>query len=146
MAKDGVADKYSVQHLPTMNPPFPSDGGRTVNASGEMAQIVSNEHLRHVVYVDFKPDGRPRGNHYHVKMQMHGLYVIKGELSVMLVDLDDGSHSSITLRTGDLIRIRPRCAHVFVAKEYTQAIELNDTPFDPTDTIPYAIIEAKENT
>lgn len=142
MASGGVASKYTVQHLPIMDPPLPHSGGRMVNSSGEMAQIVGDESVRHVVYIDFKPDGKPRGNHYHVKMQTHGIYVIKGELRVTLVDIEDESRDTVTLHAGDFIRIKPRCAHVFVAQEYSQALELNDTPFDPADTIPYVILEA----
>jgi dTDP-4-dehydrorhamnose 3,5-epimerase-like enzyme len=141
----GVAGKYSVQHLPVVDPPLPHSGGRMVNASGEMAQIIGNEPVRHVVYIDFKADGKPRGNHYHVKMQMHGIYIIQGKLRVTLVDVDDESRDTVTLQAGDFIRTKSRCAHVFVAEEYSQALELNDTPFDPADTIPYVILKtAKE--
>ena len=138
----GVDEKFSIHHLPLTTPPLPLNGGRMVNASGEMVQIIGDEPVRHVVYIDFKPDGRPRGNHYHEKMQMHSIYIITGKLKVTLVDIDDKSQETVILRAGDLIRIHSRCAHVFVAQEYSQALELNDTPFDPTDTIAY-IIEQK---
>lgn len=139
MASNGVADKYSVQHLPIMDPPLPNDGGRMVNASGEMAQIIGDEPVRHVVYIDFKQDGKPRGNHYHIKLEVHGIYVIKGTIRVLLEDIDDKSQAMVTMRAGDFIRIKPRCAHVFIADEYSQALELNSTPYDPADTFPYTI-------
>ena len=144
MASTGASGKYSIQHLPVMDPPLPDSGGRMVNASGEMAQIIGNEPIRHVVYIDFQPDGKPRGNHYHVERQMHGVYIIKGSVTVTLVDIDDKSHETVTLQAGDFIRIGSRCAHVFVAQEYTQALELNDTAWNPADTIPYTVIKPAE--
>jgi len=138
MAKTSVNSKFSIQHLEFSEPPLPRTGGRLMTPSGELAQIISDETIRHVAYIEFKPDGKPRGNHYHATMN-HAVYVIQGKLRVTLLDLDDMSRTEVNLVSGDIIRIKPNCVHVFVAQEYSQALELNDTAYDPADTIPYIV-------
>jgi quercetin dioxygenase-like cupin family protein len=133
---NGVADKVSVTHLPFLEPPLPSTGGRIETPAGELAQIISGESMRLVTYIEFQPDGEPRGNHVHRK-KVEIIYVIKGKLRVTLEDSDDHSRKEVTLEGGDLIRLQPNCAHVYKAEEYTQAIEMNEVPYDTTDTFPY---------
>jgi len=138
MVNGNVTDRFSVQHLSFTEPPLPASGGRLLTPAGELSQIISNEAIYHIVYIEFKPDGKPRGNHYH-KVMNHAIYVIKGKLQVTLVDLADTSRTTVEVVAGDLIRIKPNCAHVFRALEYSQALELNSTPYDPDDTIPYTV-------
>jgi len=144
MANSDLAGKFSVQHLDFMEPPLPASGGRIHTPAGELAQIVSDGNIRHLVYLELKADGKPRGNHHHTKVQSHGFYVIKGKLLVKMVDLGDGSRAEVTISTGDVMRIKPGCAHVFIALEDTQAIEFNNAPYDPADTIPYVVDSGKQ--
>jgi dTDP-4-dehydrorhamnose 3,5-epimerase-like enzyme len=138
MTNSGVTSKFSVQHLEFMEPPLPKSGGRVATPAGELAQIVSGETIHHIVYIEFKPNGKARGNHFHKKMS-HVFYVIKGKIDFLLEDLEDHSRARVTLKTGDLLRIRPNCAHSSLAQEYSQVIETNNMPYDPADTIPYVM-------
>lgn len=138
MAKDGVADKFSVQHLDFVEPPLPASGGRLMTPAGELAQIISGEAMRLITYIEFKLDGKPRGNHFHRK-KVEIIYIIKGKVRVRIEDLSDHSRATVDLASGDIIRIQPNCAHVYVAQEYTQALELNTVPYDPADTFPYVL-------
>jgi len=135
----GVHDKFSVHHLDFMEPPLPASGGRIMTPAGELAQVISGEAMRLITYIEFKPDGKPRGNHFHRK-KLEIIYVIKGTLEVTLEDLADHSTETVGLIAGDIIRVQPNCAHVYKTLEYTQALELNEVPYDNADTIPYTVV------
>lgn len=122
-----------------MKPPFPKTGGRGLSPAGEMAQIINGDAMRLVTYIEFTMDGKPRGNHYHTK-KTEIIYVIRGHLRVFFEDLDTHERFDISAKTGDLIRVQPNCAHVYVAQEYTQALELNEVAYDPADTFPYTVL------
>lgn len=133
-----MADKVSVQHLPVMQPPLPSTGGRFSSPAGEMAQVINGEAMRLVTYIEFRADGKPRGNHFH-REKVEIIYIIRGRLKAIYIDLDANQRQEVELKTGDLVRVQPNCAHVYIAEEYTQALELNAVPYDPADTVPYQI-------
>ncbi len=133
-----MANKVRLVSLPVMSPPFPVSGGRGLSPAGEMAQIINGDPMRLVTYIEFQADSAPRGNHYHNK-KIEVIYVIKGRLRVFFEDLDTHEHSQIEMKTGDIVYVQPRCAHVYVAQEYTQALELNEVPYDHADTIPYQV-------
>jgi uncharacterized RmlC-like cupin family protein len=133
-----ASKKVRLVSLPVMKPPFPRTGGRGLSPAGEMAQIINGDAMRLVTYIEFQPDGKPRGNHFH-RQKMEVIYIIKGHLKVFFEDLDTGELQTIEMRTGDMVYVQPNCAHVYVAKEYTQALELNEVPYDSADTIPYEV-------
>ncbi len=132
-----ISDKVSVRNLPRVSPPIPQGGGRIQTAAGELTQIVNGDLFRFVVYMEFLPDAAaPRGNHYHAA-KTESLYIIKGRLRAVYQDIDTERTLETELGEGDLVAIQPRCAHVYYALEYTQAIELSTEPYNPGDTVPF---------
>lgn len=134
-----IADKVSFRTLPVTVPPTAPGGGRIVTPAGELAQVFSGQDFRFLAYLEFKANlSMPRGNHYHA-VKTESLYVITGRLRAVYRDIETGETLTRTLSAGDLVTIKPGCAHTYFPEEYSQAIEVADTAYDPADTIPYAI-------
>ncbi|MGW1062182.1 hypothetical protein [Micromonospora rubida] len=135
-------EKVQVRRLPVTTPPVPPGGGRIQSPAGELAQVVNGDIYRFLAYLEFRPDAtKPRGNHFH-NHKSETLYLISGRLRALYHDLDSGERAEMTLEPGDLVTVHPRCAHVYYALEHSQAVELADQPYDPTDTHPYEVGEA----
>ncbi|MFG1775444.1 cupin domain-containing protein [Micromonospora sp. NPDC049051] len=132
--------KVRLRRLPLTSPPIPAGGGRIESPAGELAQIVNGGTYRFLAYLEFRPDARPRGNHYHVH-KTETLYVISGRLRAVFRDLDSDERTELTIGAGDLVTVQPRCAHAYHAQEHAQAVELADTPYDPTDTHPWDVAD-----
>ena len=129
-----IDDKIVVKKLEIQQPPISSIGGRIFTPAGEIAQIMSGLLIKYIAYIEFNNDPElRRGNHYH-KDKEEFLYIIKGKLKAIYKDLDTETIKELILETGDLIYIKPRCAHVYVPLEYTQAIEFSPFEYDPKDT------------
>ncbi|GAA5183538.1 hypothetical protein GCM10023322_23050 [Rugosimonospora acidiphila] len=127
--------KVSVRRLPDVAPPIPEGGGRMTSDAGELAQIANGEPFRFLAYLQFKPDkGAPRGNHFH-RVKNETLYVIGGRLRARFRDIDTGESMDLLLEPGDLVTVAPRCAHAYLPLEYSQAVELSPSVYDPTDTL-----------
>jgi dTDP-4-dehydrorhamnose 3,5-epimerase-like enzyme len=124
--------KVALRRLPVKDPPL-TGGGRLRNETGELAEIVSGPAFRFLAYVDFAAAGAERGHHVHER-RIESLYVISGSLSAIFQDLDSGETGRLALAPGDLVVVQPRCAHAYVAGEYSQAVEFAPEPFDPEDT------------
>ncbi|MGH4019120.1 MAG: cupin domain-containing protein [Pseudonocardiaceae bacterium] len=117
--------KVAIRSLPLTQPPIPEGGGRIQSTAGELARVVNGEQFRFLAYIEFRNDGPTvRGNHYH-KQRTEILYVISGRLQAGYLDLDTGKSMKTILRGGDLVAIRPKCAHVYYPLEYSQAIEMS---------------------
>jgi dTDP-4-dehydrorhamnose 3,5-epimerase-like enzyme len=110
-------------------------GGRIITSAGELAQVVNGQQLfTFLAYIEFQSDNdSPRGNHYHSNKEEF-LYIIKGKLKAVYKNLETEEMVELLVGEGDLIHIKPGCAHVYYALEYTQAIEFSPHTFDPTDT------------
>ncbi len=131
--------KVTIRSLPLTRPPIQAGGGRILSAAGELAQIVNGEQFCFLAYIEFRNDPPVvRGNHYH-KRRTEILYVISGKLQAVYRDLDTGESMEVILRPGDLVTIYPECAHVYYPLEYSQAIEMAATTYDPLDTVPCQI-------
>lgn len=113
------------------------DGGRILLPAGEFAQVANGGAARFVAYLEFLAGpGRSRGNHVHAR-RTEILYVIRGRLRARWRDVAGGDRVERVLTAGDLVTVSPGCAHAYEAIEYSQAIELSDTPFDPEDVTPF---------
>ncbi len=130
--------KVTIRKLETKSPPLDSNGGRILTPAGEIAQIVSGNSFNFLAYIEFENSKAPRGNHYHT-VKEEFLYVIKGRLRAIYKDIDSGETEEVILETGDLINLKPQCAHVYFALEYTQTLEFSNFPYDPTDTQRYVL-------
>ena len=130
--KELLKGKVIVKRLKIKSPPL-KNGGIFISPSGEIAQIVNGETFDFLAYIEFKysPE-HPRGNHYHTKKEEF-LYIIKGKLRAIYLNIDDGEREELVLETGDLVNVKPRCAHVYYPMEYTQTLEFSSSIFDPLD-------------
>jgi mannose-6-phosphate isomerase-like protein (cupin superfamily) len=116
-----------------------AEGGRIMTEAGEITQLVSGPVVRYVAALEFRyPPPLPRGNHYH-QHKHETLYVVYGRLRGIFVDIDTAEQTTVELVAGDLVVIQPRCAHVFVPLAASRAIEFAPEPFDPADSIRFAI-------
>jgi quercetin dioxygenase-like cupin family protein len=135
----GVMDKVAIRRLPDVVPPIPQGGGRIVTPAGELAQIVNGEAYRYLAFLEFHPDpNAPRGNHFHAVKTEH-LYIVDGLVRATYRDLDTDETAEVELVAGDLVIVRPRCAHAYVALEHSHAVEFSPLDYDPADTIRYVL-------
>jgi len=67
------------------------------------------------------------------------MYIISGRLRAEYMDLDTGESMKAILQSGDLVTIKPRCAHAYYPLEYSQAVEMSATIYDPADTVTHKL-------
>ncbi|MBN8582494.1 MAG: cupin domain-containing protein [Anaerolineae bacterium] len=139
--EDVIANrKVFVRKLEVMEPPLPKSGGRVHNSSGEIAQIINDFEIKYIAYIDFIEDSKtPRGNHYHQEKDEY-LYIIKGKLKAIYVDIETEEREEFLFETGDIINTKPKCAHVYFPLEYTQLLEFSPNVYDPSDTRKYIVV------
>ena len=117
----------------------PEVRARISSPRGEMAVLADGTTpIRHLAYLELRP-GMPRGNHYH-KLRHEYFYLISGELTLHLADLDSGASASVQMSTGDLAYIGPGIAHVLKPGHAGQGVEFAAEVFDLTDVYPHALL------
>ncbi len=135
-------NKISVKKMNVFSPPIIGelkDGGRIMMPTGELTQIVNGKSFKFLAYIEFDNDTSVvRGNHYHLVKEEH-LYLIRGRLQAVYKDIDTEEMEELVLEAGDLIVIKPRCAHVYFPLEYSQSVEFSPSEFDANDTYRYVI-------
>lgn len=105
---------------------------------GELAQFYTGEEgMRYVAFVELRA-GTKRGNHYH-KIKREWIYVISGELSLVLEDIASGMRDGFTMIGGDLAIIPTHIAHALHVRQPGQAIEFSPAAFDAVDSYPYPL-------
>lgn len=122
----------------------PGDGApalkRLMLPQGELAQFYDSDlPIRYLAFVELRP-GCARGNHFHQVKEEH-IYLIAGEMELLVCDLDAGARCTIILRAGDYVAIRPRVAHTLRPLAAGQAIEFSPTRFDPADSFSVSSLE-----
>jgi mannose-6-phosphate isomerase-like protein (cupin superfamily) len=136
-----LAGKVLKQSLPVLPPPLGADAPalrRLLLPQGELAQFYdADKPIRYMAFLELRP-GRLRGNHYH-KLKEELLYIIQGELSLLVQDTLNGTRDSVPLRAGDLALIRCGVAHALLAAAPRQAIEFSPARFDPADSFPFPL-------
>jgi len=117
---------------------------RIYSDKGEMAQIINrkDDSFRQIVYwdIDSPRTGVDRGHHYHLK-KSDRLYVISGEVELLLEDPQTGEKNKAHLKTGDRVLIAPGVAHAVRSLTYAQVLEYAPAPYDPADTYPYKLTQ-----
>jgi len=109
---------------------------RLLLPQGELAQFHSSpEGMRYLAYVELRA-GAVRGKHYH-KFKEEWIYIISGEVSVVVEDIASRSRDTVTIASGDLVFIPTGVAHALHVKESGQAIEFSPVAFDPADSYAY---------
>jgi dTDP-4-dehydrorhamnose 3,5-epimerase-like enzyme len=108
---------------------------RLIEARGELALIEDGRSFRHLGYFSLRR-GRNfyRGGHYH-RSKVEHFYLIRGRITVRLVDLETGKRATVELREGQRVTIHPGCAHRFEATADAHVIEYYDSLYDPEDDI-----------
>ena len=131
-----LGGKVSKQSLPVLPAPAGGEAAqlkRLLLPQGELAQFYdAAEPIRYMAWVEIRP-GCARGNHYH-KVKKEFLYVIQGELCLVVQDLEHGARDSVPLQRGDVAVIETGVAHAMRAAAPGQLIEFSPARFDPADT------------
>jgi hypothetical protein len=105
---------------------------RLLLTQGELVQIHdSDEAARYISCLELLP-GTVRGNHYH-KFKRESVYLMRGELSLVVRDIDSGARETVSLRSGELVRIEVRVAHAMVVVAAGFAVEFAPIRFNPDD-------------
>ena len=135
-------DRVIVESLPIGGPDAAER--RIFSDKGEMAQIINRPDaaIRQIVYwdIDSARTGVDRGHHYHRK-KTDRLYVISGEVELLLEDPQTGAQERVILRAGDRVQILPGIAHAVRSLIKSQVIEYSPDPYDPADTYPHRVGE-----
>ncbi|MDI9569607.1 MAG: hypothetical protein QM278_02545 [Pseudomonadota bacterium] len=133
-------DRVIVESLPVGGPDAAER--RIFSDKGEMAQIVNRTDaaIRQIVYwdIDSARTGADRGHHYHRK-KTDRMYVIAGEVELLLEDPRTGARETVALQAGERVRILPGVAHAVRSRIRAQVLEYGPDPYDPADTYPYRL-------
>jgi mannose-6-phosphate isomerase-like protein (cupin superfamily) len=133
--------KVLKQSLPVLPLPLGPDAPalkRLLLPQGELAQFYdAAEGVRYLAFIELVP-GQVRGNHYH-KVKEELVYVIQGEVLLIVEDIDSKERASVELRTGDFGMIRTGVAHAYRTVSAGQAIEFSVARFDPADIHRYPL-------
>jgi len=133
--ESALKNKYKLTKLP-ITEEFLREK-RLIQERGELVLITDGHIFKHITYFSLKPGSNYyRGGHYH-KKKTENFYVITGKLRLVLKDVETGEKEEIILTAGDKLTIKPNCAHIFFAVEFSQVIEYYDSPYDPKDDFMY---------
>ena len=131
-----LSGKVRKRSLPAFQPPTGSDAPalkRLLLPQGELAQFHDGpEPIHYQAYIELR-EGTVRGNHYH-EVKEEFIYLIQGELLLVMEDIDSRTRESVSLQTGDLVVISPRVAHALKILKHGHAIEFSTARFDVADT------------
>ncbi len=112
---------------------------RLLLPQGELAQIHNgNPGIRYLAWIDLS-SGSARGNHVH-RRKDESIYLIAGELRVVVEDPASGERGEVRMQAGDLIRIPPGIPHALQPLVDGHALEFAPDPLDPADTFPHRLI------
>lgn len=105
---------------------------RLLLPQGELAQFYdADEPVRYLAFIELR-EGGARGNHYH-KIKEEWVYLIQGEVQLVVEDIESKVREVVPLQTGDLAIIQPGVAHVLRTIRPGQAVEFSKVRFDPAD-------------
>ena len=134
--------KVSTQTLPSFQLPLPPDAPtvkRLLLTQGELAQFYdADEGVRYLAFIELRP-GTVRGNHFH-KVKVEWVYVISGEVLLIIDDIETKARQSVPLRTGDLAVIQTGVAHALQVVQAGQAVEFSAARFDPLDIHKFPLV------
>lgn len=127
--------------LPALTPPTAPGAPvlkRLLLPQGELAQFWDGEQpINYIAYIELRP-GTVRGNHYH-KIKEEHVYVMQGELTLLLEDVQTHDRDSVPLKGGELVTIPTFVAHALRVSANGSAVEFSPARFDPVDTYKFAI-------
>jgi quercetin dioxygenase-like cupin family protein len=127
--------KVTKRTLPLVQPSSTPDSRtlkRLLLPQGELAQLYDgDEGIRYIAQIELQA-GSVRGNHYH-KIKQEWIYVMSGELALIVEDFESKVRESIPLLAGDLAFIKIGVIHALQVTKSGQAIEFSTSRFDPAD-------------
>lgn len=137
-----LSGKVTRQALPALQPPTVAQAPalkRLLLPQGELAQFHDGDPVVHyIAAIQLKSD-TVRGNHYHDEKQ-EWIYVLSGEMLLVVKDLESGEREQLPLAPGDLVYIAPRVAHAMQVLTPGFAIEFSPNRYNPADTFRTALI------
>ena len=134
----GKVVHHSLPQVPAPPPPGAPHLKRLMLAQGELAQFHdADEGMRYLAFIELRA-GTVRGNHYH-KIKAELIYVIQGELDLVVEDINSKQRETIPMRTGDLAFIQTGIAHALRVLVAGAALECSPSRFDPADIYRYPL-------
>ena len=111
---------------------------RLLLPQGELAQFHNaDDPVRYIAFIELR-EGSVRGNHYH-KFKDELIYVIQGEVELVVEDIHSKTRETVLLQAGDLTVIQRDVAHALRPVKPGQAIEFSRVQFNPADTHRYPL-------
>jgi len=130
-----LGGKVRKQTLPIVQPPSSPESHmlkRLMLPQGELAQFYDGEEgIRYIAEIELQA-GSVRGNHYH-KAKEEWIYLISGEVTLIVEELVSKARESTLLMAGDLVFIQTEVVHALQVTKSGQAIEFSTARFDPAD-------------
>jgi dTDP-4-dehydrorhamnose 3,5-epimerase-like enzyme len=124
-----MMDKVLIEKLPeTKDVTGPK---RWEEPRGEFVQISYREEILHLALFEIRK-GFSRGGHYHERKE-EIFYVVSGKMKATFLDMDTSRKEEHILGKGYRIRIKPRCAHLFVGVEDALVVEYSPQIYEPED-------------
>ena len=137
-----LSGKVRKQSLPAFQPPTGPDAPalkRLLLPQGELAQFHDGpDPIHYQAYIELR-ESTVRGNHYH-EVKKEFIYLIQGELLLVVEDIDSKARDSVTLQAGDIAFISTRVAHALKTLRNGHAIEFSEARFDAADTHRYPLV------
>src|SRR5215470_18192593 len=103
-----LGGKVTKRTLPVVQPSSTPDSRtlkRLMLPQGELAQFYDGDHgIRYIAQIELQA-GSVRGNHYH-KIKEEWVYIMSGELNLIVEDLENKTRDSVLLGAGDLVFIK----------------------------------------
>jgi quercetin dioxygenase-like cupin family protein len=128
--------------LPLVQPPSTPDSPtlkRLLLPQGELAQFYDGEEgVRYIAQIELQA-GSIRGNHYH-KAKQEWVYIMGGEVTLIVEDLESKARETALLVAGDLAFIQTGVAHALQVTKSGQAIEFSTARFDPADIYRHKLV------
>ncbi len=137
-----LAGKVLKRSLPFVSLPVAADAPilkRLPLPQGELAHFYDGEEgARYLAFLELRA-GSVRGNHYH-KVKEEMIYVIAGELTLLVEDIATGQRESVQLLAGDFASIGTQVAHAYQTVQPGQAIEFSVARFNPADLYRFPLL------
>jgi uncharacterized RmlC-like cupin family protein len=137
-----LGGKVAKRTLPLVQPSSTPDSRtlkRLLLPQGELAQFYDGDDgIRYIAQIELQA-GSVRGNHYH-KVKQEWVYMMSGEVTLILEDLESKARETTLLTAGDLVFIQTGVAHALQVTKSGQAIEFSTSRFDPADIYRHKLV------
>jgi uncharacterized RmlC-like cupin family protein len=137
-----LGGKVTRRTLPLVQPSSTPDSRtlkRLLLPQGELAQFYDGDDgIRYIAQIELQV-GSVRGNHFH-KVKQEWVYMMSGEVNLIVEDLESKARETILLLPGDLAFIQTGVVHALQVTKSGQAIEFSTSRFDPADIYRHKLV------